>query len=65
MVEWRTVKVPQVGDVADHKSGELDPREVCKTKVIDGTLFVWLMAPGNTEIGPFDSGNYTYERKAE
>lgn len=43
----------EVGDWADHKSGQLDPREVTRVEA-DG-IYLDL---GGSEIGPFPAENY-------
>lgn len=45
------------GDIADHISGELDPREVVRTD----DNFVYLDIFGET-YGPFPKSNYTFTR---
>ena len=45
------------GDLADHVSGELDPREVVR---VDGS-YVYLDILGQT-CGPFPKENYTFTR---
>jgi hypothetical protein len=59
------VEVPRVGDLADHKSGELDSRRVCEVEErADGVvLCVFLEGPSGSPMGPFNAGNYTYKRK--
>jgi hypothetical protein len=55
------VSAVQAGDVADHKSGELDPRRVAKVE----PGFIWLEVGEGAPIGPFDWGRYTYQRQTE
>lgn len=54
------VTTPQVGDLASHRSGELDSRVV--SNVVGSNIWLWL---GNAPAGPFQSRNYTFQRKAE
>ena len=58
--KFRTVPVhvPKPGDVADHKSRELDPRRVSR---VEGEL-IWLDLL-TTEAGPFPRANYTFKRR--
>lgn len=52
------VTTPRPGDRADHKSGELDPREVAR---VDGDR-IWLYLLTDEPSGPFDAVNYTFTR---
>ncbi len=49
---------PQVGDWADHKYRELDPREVVKVSE-DGTL-IWIKILTDAPVGPLPAENYDY-----
>lgn len=51
-------KDAQPGDWADHKSGQLDPRQVTRIN----SRSVYLDAYG-AEIGPCPASNYTYWRE--
>ena len=57
----KVIRIPQKavlpGDLADHISGELDPREVVR---VDGR-YVYLDIFGQT-YGPFPKENYTFTR---
>lgn len=55
-----TVNDPRPDDVADHVSGNLDPRRVSRVK--DGQVWLWLWL-GSGEIGPFPAENYTFTRE--
>jgi hypothetical protein len=59
MTEWKKVTTPQPGDLADHRSRELDPREVAR---VDGDM-IWLYLMGPNEHGPFPAENYTFKRR--
>ncbi len=48
---------PQVGDWADHKNGQLDPRRVARV----GRGMIWLEVAGAV-IGPFPADGYEYTR---
>lgn len=57
----KVIRIPRLavlpGDLADHVSGELDPREVVR---VDGN-YVYLDILGQT-CGPFPKDNYTFTR---
>ena len=50
---------PQVGDMADHKSGRFDPRPVASVSP-DGH-YVWLDFGGGYVSGPLPANNYTFK----
>lgn len=54
-----TVTSPSPGDWADHKSGELDLREVAR---VDGD-HIWLYLITKSPSGPFNAANYTFTRE--
>lgn len=49
------IDMPLVGCWADHKSGNLDPREV--VRVLDDKIWIKI---GDQEHGPYPADNYTY-----
>jgi hypothetical protein len=51
---------PRPGDWAQHRTKELDERQV--TRVDPAAGHVWLNLAG-TEVGPFPLGNYRYARE--
>lgn len=54
--------VPQPGDLADHRSGELDPRRVTRVTE-DGTgVYLDILC---SESGPFPVENYEFARDVE
>jgi hypothetical protein len=59
---YRTVRKPQVGDLASHRFSNLDSREVARVSQETGQ--VWLMLAG-APAGPFSISNYTFKRKKE
>lgn len=59
MREFRRVRRPRVGDFADHRSRNLDPRVV--SRVSEDGKQVWLELR-TREIGPVPAANYTFER---
>ena len=63
MRRQQAVLKPQVGDWADHRNGNLDPRQVAKVSA-DG-WFIWLRLGGAKDIGPFPVENYTFTRTSE
>ena len=62
MSKRAAVITPQVGDIADHKTRGLDPREVARVSE-DGKR-VWLNFFGG-EGGPYPASNYTFTRPIE
>jgi hypothetical protein len=64
MANWQKVEngIPQVGDIATHTSGKLDPRKVARVEAGD----VWLELSSPTSLmGPFPASSYTFERKVQ
>lgn len=57
----KNVKNPQPGDVADHRTRDLDPRTVAR---VEGDQ-VWLYLVTNEPSGPFPAANYTYKRETK
>lgn len=57
----KNVKNPQPGDIADHRSRELDPREVAR---VEGDQ-IWLHLVTDEPSGPFPAANYTYQRETK
>lgn len=58
---WTSVQDPQAGDIAHHRSGTLDSREVARVSE-DGSQ-LWLRLFGLDEFGPYSTANYTYTRR--
>lgn len=50
---------PEVGMMADHKSGTLDPRPVARVRRCGRGWQVWLQI-GSIEAGPIPASNYRY-----
>jgi hypothetical protein len=53
------VPTPMPGDIATHKSGTLDSRQVTKIDLAG----VYLSIGRGEEFGPFPVENYTYKRR--
>ena len=60
MSTYKTVRKPQPGDLADHKSRRLDPRYVAR--VSNDGQHIWLELP-TMQAGPYPASNYTYRRE--
>jgi hypothetical protein len=59
-IHWVPVDAPQPGDLAKHKSGFFDEREVTR---VEGPS-IWLDILG-TETGPYWIWAYTYSRRVK
>lgn len=55
-----TTTTPTVGALADHKYGDLDPREVTRVT----SRGIWLLGSGGESFGPLDPAKYTFTREA-
>jgi hypothetical protein len=64
MKAYRSVEQPQVGDWADHKAGDLDPRRVSRVAddLYEDDTVIWLDILGK-EVGPVPASNYTFTRE--
>jgi hypothetical protein len=60
MPTWIDVVEPQPGDLATHRSNDLDAREVSRVEAT--VVWIWI---DRTEAGPFPANNYTYKREKE
>lgn len=58
---WVTVRTPQIGDDAWHKTRELDPRPVRATRLSGGRIWVQLDILGNPTAWLL-ADNYTFKR---
>lgn len=54
------MKQPEVGDWADHKSGDLDPRQVTRVSADGGLVWLYMLT---AEAGPFPAANYNFEKE--
>jgi len=57
--KWVDVTFPEVGDLADHTSRDLDPRPVCKVDMKARLIQIEINGQSTTWL---DMGSYTYKR---
>lgn len=62
VTRWTEIAEPQVGDMALHKSNQLDAREVVRVEKLDGKLWIGLKI-GEIEAWPCPAKNYIYTRR--